>query len=151
MSGLYNILFGVNALAIPLMGALRFKPSALGRFRDCYLGRGPDGALEVHVFTRNGGNNRQHYGEGIAGPRCACTGCTMTHNVTQLPGYLRDFDDPFDSTYATVCFEVPSAVSEALEKLVANDPTWIVEPFEKRFNEALGRVNGSVDQDKPGT
>ena len=49
---------------------------------------------EMFVYTRAGGGNRDDYAREIMG-------------LQAHPLYVRDYDDPFDSTYATFVFRVP--------------------------------------------
>lgn len=100
---LYNMINGTHALAGTLMQLLKIRHDAVGRFRDCFLQRGPDGALEIHVYTRNGGGNRQDF-------------VAETEALRKHPLFLRDFDDEMDSTYATYVFSVPAAALETLTK-----------------------------------
>jgi hypothetical protein len=45
---------------------------------------------------------------------CACPGCTITYRLPELEGYIRDEDDDFDSTYATIYFRPPEEYREVL-------------------------------------
>lgn len=47
------------------------------------------------------------------GPGCDCCGCFMKYHVSNLPGYMRDYDCNFDDTYAVVVFRVPLAFRNA--------------------------------------
>jgi hypothetical protein len=97
--GLYNVLFGRNPSAPVLLAMLGTSMDRVPRFRDCFI---VDDTICIH--TRTGGGNRDDYQEG-------------NDYLTTLPGYLRDADDDFDSTYADFYFAVPEKFKEALESL----------------------------------
>jgi len=97
---LYNMLFGTNPMADVLLATLGLTREDTGRFRDCFLQDGPDGP-EVHIYTRNGGGNREEYQGTI-------------DELAARPGYLGDADDDFDCTYATIRFRLPDQFREAL-------------------------------------
>ena len=59
----------------------------------------------VEIYTRNGGGNRECYHDG-GGYEPGCTGCIMDE-FPEHPRYVADFDDGFDSTYATIILSVP--------------------------------------------
>src|SRR5262245_58021437 len=101
MSGLYNMVFGVNHAAAFLLDAAKIDHKKVPRFRDCFLYK--DGKSIV-VYTRTGGGNREDYVEENAA-------------MTQWPGYIRDEDDSFDNTYALFHFKVPEDAKEICDKL----------------------------------
>ena len=85
-----NILHGRNHHAGVILAMLGLNESDFGRFRDAHVAEG-----EIAVYTRCGGGNREDYEE-------------MFESLSQHPRYLRDKDDDFDSTYATIYFSVPA-------------------------------------------
>jgi hypothetical protein len=97
---LYNIMCGVNPAAGRLLLALGLAPSDVPRLRDAWTN---DEMTEVSVYTRVGGGNRSSYEEGIA-------------RLQGHPGYVRDYDDDFDNTYATFVFKLPEDQREAMKK-----------------------------------
>lgn len=100
---LYNMLHGENPLADILLAMLGLSRADVGRYRDCYLAEPQDGrAPEIHVYTRNGGGNRESYGDVFAA-------------LAEHSGYLWDRDDDFDCTYATIAFSVPEHARAGLE------------------------------------
>jgi hypothetical protein len=48
---------------------------------------------------------------------CGCPGCIVSHRLPEHPCYLRDEDDDFDYTYATIYFKFPDEFSANLKKL----------------------------------
>lgn len=118
---LYNMLFGVNPLSKIILATLRLTIEDVGRFRDCFVTNG-----EIAVYTRNGGGNREHYfyGDGEdpgPGDHCKCTGCIITYHLPKHPCYLRDKDDDFDCTYATIYFKFPDEYADGLKKIDAGE------------------------------
>lgn len=115
--GLYNILSGVNANSAEILAMLGLTKQDTGRFRDCHVING-----EIAVYTRNGGGNRHCYLDEDAPTtdtdceREGCYSCAITHRLPQHPNYLRDEDDSFDSTYATIYFSIPKEYQEEAER-----------------------------------
>lgn len=147
MGDMYALLHGLHVLAPSLLEALRIPVTAFPRFRDCYPGRNRETReLEIHVFTRMGGNNRECWGESVDGssprPRCSCHGCTMREVVPKLPGYLYDFDDEYDSTYATIAFKVPDYITESLADMLTHWPSLIPASFKARSEAKLRELEG---------
>lgn len=98
---LYNMLFGRNPYATILLAMLDLDESKVGRFRDCYT---DDGGTVITVYTRNGGGNREQYQDTI-------------DELAKHPNYLRDYDDDFDCTYASIDFSVPDRFKEAVRHI----------------------------------
>ena len=107
---MYNMIFGVNPASDFLLALLDLTRNDVGRFRDAYV---TEDGKEIAVYTRNGGGNRECYSEDAAREAeeggCSCTGCIITDLLPAHPLYVRDEDDDFDCTYATVYFRVPDA------------------------------------------
>lgn len=139
---LYNMIFGQNPLAGTLLAIIDLTKAQAGRFRDAFLVKGESGP-EVHVYTRNGGGNREHYDEDKEpGADCGCTGCTITYQLPKHPLYLGDVDDEFDCTYATVRFRVPDMMREWLMALSnSEDQT----PPGERWHKFFDKLNNSPD------
>lgn len=110
----YNMLFGRNPAAELLMAMLNLTPSDVGRFRDCYTNN--DGT-EIIVFTRNGGGNREYY-QGVLDA------------LAKHPNYIRDEDEDYDCTYASIYFHVPEPFKEHVKVLAdASDTRPAMEKF----------------------
>ena len=89
MSGLYNLIHGVNPATFLILPMLGKHPDEYPRFRDC-------GVTEDHhilVLTRVGGGNRNTgYGE---------------EELEQDPHFIKTYDADWDSTYGYYEFKVP--------------------------------------------
>lgn len=120
-SNMYNIIFGENELSALLLSLLYlYQPHMkVGRYRDCYLQRGGTAALEIHVYTRNGGGNRPDYED-------------VTARLREHPLYWRDFDDSFDTTYCSYVFKLAPTWVELLQGLVSEDPKRIPRSHRER-------------------
>ena len=112
---MYNLLFGENPASDFLLALLDLTKADVGRFSDAFVTA--DGT-EIAVYTRNGGGNRDHWDdEKEEGETCSCTGCIIGYRLPKHPLYLRDEDDDFDRTYATVFFRVPEAALPLVKDL----------------------------------
>jgi len=92
----YNIVFGKNPRGEIILKTLGLSKGDTGRYRDCFVADG-----EIAVYTRNGGNNREDY----------------MPDFSEHPNFLRDEDDEFDSTYATIYFSFPEQYATDLALL----------------------------------
>lgn len=112
----YNMLFGVDKIAGPLLGILGVSAADIPRFRDCFL----DGN-KIVIYTRTGGGNREAY-------------VYENDTLRTIPGFLFDRDDEFDHTYASFYYEIPNDYKEKLSNYQKYYPT--VLPHTK-FEELL--------------
>jgi len=99
--GLYNMIFGRNAMGPAILATLGLTTGDMGRYRDCFVANG-----EIAVYTRNGGGNREYY----------------MPDFSEHPNFIRDEDDDFDSTYATIYFSFPEEYTEILTKIDSGEP-----------------------------
>lgn len=95
----YNMLFGQNPMSNVLLATLGLTKEDCGRFRDCGIANG-----EIYIYTRNGGGNRGDYQD-------------VFDSLSTHSNYLRDADDDFDYTYATIYFSFPSEYADDLAKI----------------------------------
>jgi hypothetical protein len=101
---MYNALFGMHPAAGELLRILKIDPLEAGRFRDCFPSQ--DGT-KIVIYTRCGGGNREAYR-------------FVFENLRLHPLYVRDWDDEFDSTYASIEFKVPEEHAEIVATLSQN-------------------------------
>ena len=105
---LYNALFGVKPpvfFMLPMLGD-GHHPDTWPRFRDCFVGddEHPEYVDKIIVFTRTGGGNRDTYE-------------AENDWIRDLPGFVTDYDDSFDSTFACWVFDVPEQFKEDFDKV----------------------------------
>lgn len=55
---LYNMLFGANPAGPYILKTLGLSTAEVGRYRDCYVEKMPNGTYRIVLHTRNGGGNR---------------------------------------------------------------------------------------------
>jgi len=93
---LYNMLHGVNPTAFFILPMLGKHPDEYPRFRDCFImdEDHPEWNNHIHLYTRTGGGNREAYED-------------ENDEIREIDGFVTDFDDAFDCTFATWIFKVP--------------------------------------------
>ena len=124
---MFNLMFGGQAatergqVLLAVLGFTSFD--GVGRYRDSWVEKGPDGEPIVAVYTRNGGGNRECWCDRDDPELHAvpCTALMATEVLPAHPLYLRDADDDFDATYATFYFRAPAEHVEALRE-IAQEP-----------------------------
>ena len=126
MSGVYNMIFGHCPLMPQLMSLLdlvSFETNSFlaPRFRDAYPVL-EDGKWVIHVLTRAGGDNRHEYKGGIT-------------KLQEHPHYIRDYDEPYDTTYATFVMSTTEDVQAEMQKQL--QPELSTLPFKERWENAI--------------
>ncbi len=132
MSGLYTMVLGRHPLAPHLLQCLGFASEEevllIPRLRDVYLF--PD---EIRILTRTGGGNRDDYEQ-------------PNEWLRDRPGFARDFDDAYDSTYAWWAYRWSEAykkiLTPMLEALQEHRPELIPESdsIRERFDQAIEKM-----------
>ena len=112
---MYNLATGVNPLAPILLRVLNLEAHKVPRWRDTYLD--PKGPYIV-VYTRTGGGNRETYQEQNAALRAA-------------EGFVDDWDDSLDSTYAHWAYHVPSSFQALIDEMIEIHPGITETPRQK--------------------
>ena len=103
---LYNMVHGVTQATFFILPMLGKHPDEYPRFRDCFTsdGQHPEYNNHIHIYTRTGGGNREGYVEEN----------NMMRDMTE---YVTDFDDGFDSTFASWIFKIPERWKEDFDKI----------------------------------
>lgn len=103
MGGMYSMVSGSNPVAPYLLEMVGIQPGLCGRYRDCAILPDGDGHLVV-ILTRNGGGNREDHQE-------------AHEYLAGQPGYLRDYDEAFDETYASYEFSWKKQATPAFKTI----------------------------------
>lgn len=122
---------GRNDKTSLLLYVLKLDPAIIPRFRDIYLT-----PTSICVYTRTGGGNREWYDSknenNPEGP--------WNSTLREHPLFVTDYDDEFDSTYATFEFSFPVEYADDLKALAESNPD--VKPSDKMLAaiESLKKV-----------
>ena len=131
---LYNSLFGINKQTSLILALLGLGVGSFGRLRDTFVKKDEGGSWSILVFTRNGGDNRTDYKD-------------VFEALRAHPNYLRDYDDEYDSTYATIEFSVPKKRLEVIEHIHEMQGDRVM-PSEA-FKSLLTKLSDNKSQDDP--
>lgn len=129
---LYNMVVGTDPACGMVLGVLGFTKDNLDqipRLRDAYVDVSGE-SLRLVILTRTGGNNRDDYAE-------------QNTAMTKLAGYVDDYDDSFDSTFAHWRYEVPEQYKDFVAEFVAvgKEEGWKFPTPMARFREAVEGLN----------
>lgn len=152
---LYNKLFGVNDRAPQIIAELfDFGVSALGnkrqyeatikripRFRDAYINKDK----QLVLYTRTGGGNREYY-ERRTDENAEYTGL-FNEDLRKLPGFVRDYDDTYDSTFAHFIYEVHT--QRMTDMLQILDPSFYIGQEPRERMEKLLEAIKNKDESNP--
>lgn len=107
---LYNMLNGANPATFFVLPMLGKHPDEYPRFRDCFIGddERPELKDHIHVYTRTGGGNRECYE-------------AENQAMREMPGFVTDYDDSFDCTFASWVFRVPERWKADYDKITAGN------------------------------
>lgn len=107
---LYNMINGVNPCTFFVLPVLGKHPDTYPRFRNCFVGdpERPETTGKIIVYTRTGGGNRESYAE-------------ENKAIQEMPGFLFDYDDDFDSTFANWVFDVPEQWRKDVAHIIAGE------------------------------
>lgn len=140
---MYQLTQGVNPATFFILPMLGKHPDEYPRFRDCFtaehewvvredgfpvMSPKQDGRTSVIcVFTRVGGNNRADYEQEIEGMR-------------QMEGYLTDYDDAFDATYAAFVYAVPEQWKADYDLIVGGKATEVSAEYRQQLDQVYPKL-----------
>jgi hypothetical protein len=132
---LYNMMFGVNPAALYCLPLLGKHPDQYPRFRDCFLGdeEHPEHDGKIIVYTRVGGGNRGDYREQINALRAS-------------PGYITDYDDSFDCTFASFVFDVPEEWKEDFSKIREGRMSECSDAYWDQLRKVWPKLKDKIDE-----
>lgn len=132
---LYNLMNGVCPATFFVLPMLGKHPDEYPRFRDCFLSNSdrPEYDGYIQVYTRTGGGNREDY--------------ELENLEMQLmPEYVTDFDDDFDSTYATWIFKVPEKWRADFEKFMDGKMSEFSAAYQSELRRIYPKLNDKFDE-----
>jgi hypothetical protein len=126
---------GVNQSTFFILPMLGKHPDGYPRFRDCFVGNDeqPEYEKMIHVFTRVGGGNRESYDSDIELMR------SDEH-------YVADFDDDFDSTYATFVFSVPKKWKKDFDLILDGKLLGVSKEYQEELRRIYPKLNEKFDE-----
>jgi hypothetical protein len=97
---------GYNYACMFILPMLGKHPDDYPRFRDCFTedDENPEYNDHIHIYTRTGGGNREEYEN-------------ENEEITCMEGFVTDYDDFFDNTYAHWVFKIPEKFISDYKKI----------------------------------
>lgn len=134
---LYNILFGVKPatfFVLPMLGE-GHHPDEWPRFRDCFIGddEHPEYADKIIVYTRTGGGNRDDFASG-------------NDWIRSLPGFVTDYNDSFDCTFACWVFDVPVQWQADFVLVMNGDLANVSVEYQQRIRAVYPKLSAKWDE-----
>ena len=122
----YNMIHGVNPCTFFILPMLGKHPDEYPRFRDCFVGDEAHPEFDDHIiiFTRTGGANRKAHAE-------------ENDALRAMEGFVTDYDDAEDYTYANWVFKVPEKWAADFEQIIKHGDLLATSP---EYREELNRV-----------
>ncbi len=114
---LYNMMNGFNPSVFLVLPMLDLNPDQYPRFRDCFI----DGD-NILIYTRTGGENREHYSDG-------------NEKMRKIDGFIKDYDDDFDYTYAHWVFKCPDKWKKDFDFIKSNDLGLVSDEYKEQIKK----------------
>lgn len=132
---LYNMVNGVNQATFWVLPMLGKHPDEYPRFRDCFISDSehPQWNEHIHIYTRVGGGNREDYVVEIS-------------ELQEMHGYVTDYDDYFDSTYASFVFVVPAKWKKDFNHIVQGEFSEISQEYLNEVCKVYPKLAEQVKQ-----
>ena len=143
---LYNMVNGVQPATFIILPMLGKHPDEYPRFRDCFVGKVHSDddqdqfGIPVHkhgdemlisVYIRVGGGNREDYKSEI-------------DKLKAMPEYVEDFDDDFDSTFATFVFRVPKDFESDFKLIKDGKINEISQKLKDQIDKVYPKLKGKL-------
>lgn len=131
---LYNLINGVTNATFFVLPMLGKHPDEYPRFRDCFTNdpEHPEYDNHIHIYTRTGGGNRESYESENAA-------------LQAMAGFVCDFDDSFDSTFASWIFRVPEQWQDDYRKVITGNIKGLSRAYQDQLRRVYPRLNEKFD------
>jgi hypothetical protein len=132
---LYNLLMGATPATFFVLPMLGKHPEEYPRFRDCFTGdeTRPEYDDHIHIYTRTGGVNREEYER-------------ENDEIRSMPGFVTDFDDSFDSTYASWVFKVPERWQTDFAKIKTQSLREVSAEYQAELRRVYPKLSDKFDE-----
>lgn len=132
---LYNLIYGIKPATFFILPMLGKHPDEYPRFRDCFLGdpEHPEYDNHIHIYTRTGGGNREAHED-------------ENEIMRNMPGFVTDFDDPSDSTYASWVFQVPEKWMGDYKKILSGDFKSVSTEYQLELRHVYPKLSEKFDE-----
>ena len=132
---LYNIMNGVNPATFFVLPMLGKHPDEYPRFRDCFLSddERPELADHIHIYTRTGGENRDDYE-------------SENQAMREMPGFVTDYDDSFDCTFASWVFRVPERWKSDYDKIRSGNIKDVSAEYQTELRRVYPKLGSKFDE-----
>lgn len=131
----YNMLCGMSSATFFILPMLGKHPEEYPRFRDCFTSDGehPKYDKHIHIYTRTGGGNREGYAD-------------ENNKMRSMPGYVTDFDDSFDCTYASWVFKVPERWQADFDLIESGKIKEVSKEYQEELRRVFPKLNEKFDE-----
>jgi hypothetical protein len=132
---LYNMINGVSPATFFILPMLGKHPNKYPRFRDCFLGDDDRPKLKdhIHVYTRTGGGNREDYE-------------AENQAMREMPGFVTDYDDGRDCTFASWVFRVPERWKADYDKIMAGNIKDVSAEYQTELRRVYPKLAETLDK-----
>ena len=138
---LYNMVHGVNQATFFILPMLGKHPDEYPRFRDCFCGDDEHPEYDeghILVYTRVGGGNRESYQDEIK-------------ELRKASGYVWDYDDSFDCTFASFIFKAPEKWKADYDAIREGRFVDISPPYIEEMKRVYPKLTEKIDEIFNGT
>lgn len=119
---LYHQVRGVNLATFLVLPALGKHAEMYPRFRDCFVRKN-----RIVILTRTGGGNREDY-------------VKENQEIKDMPGFICDADDDFDSTFAYWEFAIPKEWEKDITLILNGKLNEISQAFKDKIKEVYPKL-----------
>lgn len=129
------MMHGFNPCVIWVLPMLGKHPEEYPRFRDCFVGdkEHPEYKDHILVYTRTGGNNRDCYEE-------------ANQAMRDMEGFVTDYDDSFDNTFASWVFKVPEKWQKDFEAFKQGRLKDLSPEYQDRIKQIYPKIADKIEE-----
>ncbi len=132
---LYNMIHGFSPAVFLVLPMLDKHPDEYPRFRDCFINDKdhPEYDNYIQIYTRTGGANRKDFEE-------------ENQIIKNMDNFVADFDDKFDSTFASWLFKVPEKWKDDFDKIIKGKTKEVSEEYRNQLKKIFPKLKDKFDE-----